>query len=75
MEKRNRIIIDTDILIKIYRGSAHHKDVLENLSSEFIISCITEMELLIGCKNKVMQRDIENNLQSFEIYHSFRTLY
>ena len=75
MEKRNRIIIDTDILIKIYRGSAHHTDVLENLSSEFIISCITEMELLNGCKNKVMQRDIENNLQSFEIYHSFRTLY
>lgn len=67
MEKRNGIIIDTDILIKIYRGSAYHKDVLENLTSKFIISCVTEMELLVGCKNQVMQRDIENNLQSFEI--------
>ncbi len=67
MEKRNGIIIDTDILIKIYRGNAHHKEVLETHTSKFIISCITEMELLVGCKNKVMQRDIENNLQSFEI--------
>ena len=67
MEKRNGIIIDTDILIKIYRGSAQHKEVLENHMSKFIISSITEMELLVGCKNKIMQRDIENNLQSFEI--------
>lgn len=67
MEKRTGILIDTDILIKIYRGNAHHKELLENHTSKFIISCITEMELLVVCKNKVMQRDIENNLQSFEI--------
>ncbi len=67
MEQRNGIIIDTDILIKIYRGSDHHKDILENLAPIFTISCITEMELLVGCKNKLMQHNIENNLQSFEI--------
>lgn len=55
MGKKTEVIIDTDILIKIYRGDKEHKRILQELSSDLIISCITQMELLIGCNNKRMQ--------------------
>jgi predicted nucleic acid-binding protein len=32
-----------------------------------ILSCITQMELLIGCNNKKMQNEVEKNLHSFKI--------
>ena len=67
MGKKTEVIIDTDILIKIYRGDKEHKRILQELSSDLIISCITQMELLIGCNNKRMQDGIEENLQIYKI--------
>ena len=67
MGEKQGVIIDTDILIKIYRGSKEHKLVLEELSPDLIISCITQMELLIGCRNKSMQDEIDKNLQLYKI--------
>ncbi|MGN6533940.1 MAG: PIN domain-containing protein [Ginsengibacter sp.] len=67
MAEKPGVIIDTDILIKIYRGNKEHKRVLQNLSHDLIISCITEMELLIGCNNKKMQDEVEENLQAYKI--------
>ena len=67
MGEKSEVIIDTDILIKIYRGNKEHKRVLQDLSPNLIISCITQMELLIGCNNKKMQDEVEENLQSYKI--------
>lgn len=67
MGEKPGVIIDTDILIKIYRGNLEHKRVLQEFSPGLIISCITEMELLIGCKNKKMQDEIEENLKLYKI--------
>ena len=67
MGEKPGVIIDTDILIKIYRGNKEHKHVLQNLSPNLIISCITQMELLIGCNNKKTQDEVEENLQSYKI--------
>jgi tRNA(fMet)-specific endonuclease VapC len=67
MGEKPGVIIDTDILIKIYRGNQEHKRVLQGLSPNLIISCITQMELLIGCNNKKMQDEVEENLQSYNI--------
>ena len=67
MGEKSAVIIDTDILIKIYRGNKEHKHVLQDLSPKLIISCITQMELLIGCNNKKMQDEVEENLQSYKI--------
>ncbi len=66
MGEKSEVIIDTDILIKIYRGNKEHKRVLQDLSPNLII-CITQMELLIGCNNKKMQDEVEENLQSYRI--------
>lgn len=67
MGEKPEILIDTDILIKIYRGNKEHKLVLQDLPHNLIISCITQMELLIGCNNKKMQDEIEENLQSYKV--------
>lgn len=67
MGKKPGVLIDTDILIKIYRGNERHKRVLKDLSPNLILSCITQMELLIGCNNKKMQDEVEENLQSYKI--------
>jgi predicted nucleic acid-binding protein len=67
MGEKQGVIIDTDILIKIYRGNKEHRRVLQDLSPNLIISCITQMELLIGCNNKKMQEEVEENLQSYKI--------
>jgi predicted nucleic acid-binding protein len=67
MGEKSPVIIDTDILIKIYRGNKEHKRVLENMSPNLTISCITKMELLIGCINKKMQEEVEENLNFYKI--------
>jgi len=67
MGEKSEVIIDTDILIKIYRGNKEHKRVLEAISPNLIISCITKMELLVGCINEKMQQDVEENLNLYNI--------
>jgi predicted nucleic acid-binding protein len=67
MGEKSEVIIDTDILIKIYRGNKEHKRILHGLSPSLIISCITQMELLAGCTSKKMQDEVEENLQSYKI--------
>ena len=67
MGEKSEVIIDTDILIKIYRGNKEHKRVLKDLSPDLIISCITQMELLIGCNNRKTQDEVAENLQSYKI--------
>lgn len=67
MGEQPGVIIDTDILIKIYRGNKEHKHVLQNLFPNLIISCITQMKLLIGRNNKKTQDEVEENLKSYKI--------
>ena len=67
MAEISKVIIDSDILIKIFRGNSVHKAVLETLAPDLIISCITELELLIGCRNKKMQDEIEESLNLYTV--------
>ena len=67
MAEKSKVVIDTDILIKIFRGNKEYKIVLESLGPDLIISCITKLELLFGCKNKKMQDEIEENLMLYNI--------
>ncbi|MEW6419093.1 MAG: PIN domain-containing protein [Nitrospirota bacterium] len=49
-----RVIIDTDILIDIGRNVAKAVLFLDRIEKEFttIISVVTQMELIIGCRSK-----------------------
>jgi len=63
------ILIDTDILIDVARNVQPAIDALENLNKTYqiAISSVTEMELIVGCKNKSELRKLEKFLQYFTI--------
>jgi predicted nucleic acid-binding protein len=62
-------IFDTDILINVGRGDAEAIDCLQNHSqtSTLAISVVTQMELLVGCRNKTEQQILAKFLKQFQI--------
>jgi predicted nucleic acid-binding protein len=62
-------LVDTDILIDAGRGVA---DAVRHLggiriSSSLAISVVTQMELIVGCRNKTEVRKLERFLTQFQI--------
>jgi predicted nucleic acid-binding protein len=62
------IIIDTDILIDVGRGDQTAIDCLQRIEQQFqlAISVVTQMELIVGCRNKVELNKLEKFLQYFQ---------
>lgn len=62
-------IVDTDILVDAARQVSEAVDCLADIErrSVLAVSIITEMELLVGCRNSAEWRKIERFLQRFEI--------
>lgn len=62
-------IIDTDILIDVGRGDNDAITCLQRLvqQSSLAISSVTEMELIVGCRNKIELRNTENFLGRFQV--------
>ena len=56
MGKKN-ILVDTDIIIKIYRGNIEKRKQVEPIRSILSISEITALELLMGCNTRRKQFD------------------
>jgi predicted nucleic acid-binding protein len=65
----NSTIIDTDILIDAGSGVLEAVNCLQNLkaSSGLAISIITQMELMVGCRNKAELQTLLNFLKQFYI--------
>jgi predicted nucleic acid-binding protein len=63
------VIVDTDILIDAGRGVAKAVSCLQAIErqSALATSAVTQMELLIGSRNKKEQDDIEKFLSRFQI--------
>ena len=59
------ILIDTDIIIKIYRGNNDKKKQIEPIRSHLAISEITAIELLLGCNTRKKQFDVKKNLNAY----------
>ncbi len=64
------ILLDTDILIDVGRNDAKTIDRLSKISSEIIlaVSSITQMELIVGCRNKSELNKLNRFLERFEIF-------
>jgi len=62
-------VVDTDILIDAGRGIKEVIDYLDELENRTSLatSIVTQMELLIGCRNKAELRDLEQFLRRFWI--------
>ena len=69
MEKLDYLLIDTDILIDAGRGIEKAIDFLDKQNKKYklTISIITEMELIVGCRNKKELKELENFLENFQV--------
>ncbi len=63
------LLVDSDILIDVSRNVREAIDYLRRKSEEstLVISSITQMELLVGCRNRTEQRQLERFLRPFPI--------
>ena len=62
-------IVDTDILIDVARGEADAINCLRGLenTSTLAISAVTQMELIVGCRNKTELNDLEKFLKRYQV--------
>ena len=62
-------IVDSDILIDVARGEADAIKCLLHMeqTSTLAISAISQMELIVGCRNKKELQDLEAFLKRFQI--------
>ncbi|MEO6909103.1 MAG: hypothetical protein ABI210_14560 [Abditibacteriaceae bacterium] len=60
-------LVDTDIIIDSGRGIVEAVNCLSNIkaTSSLAICVVTQMELIVGCKNKAELRTLENFLKRF----------
>jgi predicted nucleic acid-binding protein len=63
------VIVDTDILIDAGRGISDAVVCLEEIEQRdtLEISVITQMELIVGCRNKAELRNVERFLARFYV--------
>lgn len=69
MTTKTLLIIDTDILVDVGRHVQEAIDYLQDKEQQYHLATtiITEMELLIGARNKTEQRKVERFLKRFQI--------
>ena len=62
-------LVDTDILIDVGKGVSEAVDLLKNIknNSTAAISVVTQMELIVGCRDKVELREVDKFLRQFQI--------
>ncbi|MBD2100772.1 type II toxin-antitoxin system VapC family toxin [Leptolyngbya sp. FACHB-261] len=71
-----RLLIDTDILIDVGRGVQPAVSRLELAlqTSTLAISVITQMELIVGCRNQLELQSLDRFLRRFEILSLNRSI-
>ena len=62
-------LIDTDILIDAGRGIQEAINCLQRLAQQatLAVSTVTQMELIVGCRNKTELHDLEIFLRRFQV--------
>jgi len=63
------ILLDTNILIEIFKGNSSIVSYLSKIDKTFAISSITQMELFYGAFNKKEIKTLDNFMKNFHIYH------
>ena len=62
-------IVDSDILIDVARGDSDAINCLLRLekTSALAIGAVTQLELIVGCRNKTELQDLEKFLRRYQI--------
>lgn len=74
MEKTIKVIVDTDILIKAFRGDATKIRNLSILKDRYCISVITAIELIDGAKNIKQLASLNKVFKVYTIIHLDQTV-
>jgi predicted nucleic acid-binding protein len=63
------LLLDTDILVDVLRGDADAILFLQTKSQQFQLatSVVTQMELIVGCRNKTELQALTSFLQRFQL--------
>ena len=69
MEEHLKVIIDTDILIKAYRGDPVKIANLKSLNGSYCISVMSAVELIAGSKNIKQFASLNKVLKVYPIIH------
>ena len=66
---KQQLLVDTDILIDVSRGIPIAINRLQSEANQSIlaISTITQMELIVGCRNKTELQNLEKFLRHYTI--------
>lgn len=63
------IIVDTDIIIKVFRGNTIFANQLRKLDGEFAISVVTAFELYNGVNSANRLFELNKQLKTYTIIH------
>ncbi len=69
MGQKPQILVDTDILIKVFRGNTSHKKTLDKEENNLAISSVTFLELLFGLKSKRRVIDLKKQIRAYQLIH------
>lgn len=62
-----QVLFDTDVLIDAGRGEEEALDALQEAGERLAISAVTEMELIVGCRDKSEQQALDQFLERFTV--------
>ncbi|MDX1960450.1 MAG: type II toxin-antitoxin system VapC family toxin [Leptospiraceae bacterium] len=70
MEKKLVVLVDTNILIQIGNKDKNTVEFVKDLEmkNHLSISIVTEMEMLVGCRNKIELHNLDRFLKRFFVY-------
>lgn len=63
-----RIIVDTDIVIKIFRGDKEKRELLQSIQGELGLSVITAMELMNGAKSRKREFEVSKAVKAYFLF-------
>ncbi|MEO6638699.1 MAG: type II toxin-antitoxin system VapC family toxin [Ginsengibacter sp.] len=69
MGQKPQILVDTDILIRVFRGNTSHKKILDKEENHLTISYVTFLELLSGLKTKRRVIDFKKQIRAYQLIH------
>ena len=67
MAKSSSALVDTDILIKIYRGDKEKRKIIEPIQDNLAISLITAVELLAGATSRNKKYEVLKTVRAYHI--------
>ncbi len=69
MGQKPQILVDTDILIKLFRGDKKIKILMDTHEGSLAVSIVTYFELLTGLKTKQRIIDLNKQMRAYEVIH------